>query len=189
MDQALTGLQRFGLKTFTNADNRDVIYDFLTHLHTHRIDFHTSLRHLSYFRPSSPESSQSEFLDNLLRASLANPTDSQVEDAKKDFGPYLTRLTGRLNQESEVAAWTQASVADEEKGVKLSGDGWEAKREADMLRHNPKFVLRQWVLEELIAKLEETGVERIEEGRKALAKILDVGSSPSQELKARRHAD
>ena len=45
-----------------------------------------------------------------------------------------------------------------------------------MKRANPRFVLRQWVLEETIAKLEVTGVEGIKEGRAVLAKILDVSA-------------
>jgi len=67
-------------------------------------------------------------------------------------------------------------VEKERKGLKLDGEGqgWEEKREVEMLRSNPAFVLRQWVLEELISKLEETGVDGIEEGRRELARVLDV---------------
>lgn len=176
-----TVVQRFGLKTFTNADNRDVIYDFLTHLHTHRVDFHTALRHLSHFRPSSTTSEEgvSGFTDRMLRASLSNPTDEQVTAAHADFAPYFTRFAARLQQPEEVSAWEQASVVADDRGVQIpqGQSGWEEKREIDMMRHNPKFVLRQWVLEELISKLEETGVDRIDEGRKALAQVLDVSTS------------
>lgn len=110
----------------------------------------------------------------MLRASLVNPRDEQVEEAKRDFEPYLTRFAGRLQQPEEVEAWGKAEVAEEDRGVKLHGSGWEDKREAEMKRANPKFILRQWVLEELITKLEDTGVDRIEEGRRELAKLLDV---------------
>lgn len=110
----------------------------------------------------------------MLRASLSNPSDEQLQEAKKDFGPYLTRFAARVQQPEEVAAWESATVQQNDRGVELSGDGWEEKRKMDMLRSNPKFVLRQWVLEELIEKLEKSGVERIEDGRKDLAKVLDV---------------
>lgn len=111
----------------------------------------------------------------MLRASLANPSDAQVEEAKTDLSPWLARFAERVQQEQEVAAWSEADVAPSDRGVDLDSEGgWEDKRQAEMLRSNPNFVLRQWVLEELIAKLEETGVERIEEGRMALAKVLDV---------------
>ena len=171
-----TDEQRFGLKTFTNADNRDIISDFLTHLHTHRADFSTSLRHLSLLRPSSTPEQIRPFAQKMLSASIPNPTDHKIEEASRDFIPYLERYCARLSQSEEREAWEVCEVEGDRRGIKLGGDdsGWEEKREVEMLRSNPAFVLRQWVLEELISKLEETGVERIEEGRKELARVLDV---------------
>lgn len=169
------------MKTFSNADNRDVIYDFLTHLHTHRVDFHTSLRHLSEFNPNQSTPEQiSQFTEKMLRASLSNPKDEQIKEAAKDFEPYLTRFSARIQQPEEVSAWEETTIPDNDRGIELigGGSGWEEKRRTDMKRHNPKFVLRQWVLEELISKLEESGVERIEDGRKDLAKVLDVSIAP-----------
>jgi hypothetical protein len=169
-----TDKQRFGLKTFTNADNRDIISDFLTHLHTHRVDFNTSLRHLSTLRPSSSPETIESFTRKMLSASIPNPSDEKINDASKDFIPYLERYCARISQPEEISAWEVAQVEKEKKGLKLDGEGWEEKREVEMLRSNPAFVLRQWVLEELISKLEETGVEGIEEGRRELARVLDV---------------
>jgi uncharacterized protein YdiU (UPF0061 family) len=169
-----TDKQRFGLKTFTNADNRDIISDFLTHLHTHRVDFNTSLRHLSTLRPSSSPETIESFTRKMLSASIPNPSDEKINEASKDFIPYLKRYCGRISQPEEVSAWETAEVEEERKGLKLDGEGWEEKREVEMLRSNPAFVLRQWVLEELISKLEKTGVDGIEEGRKELARVLDV---------------
>jgi uncharacterized protein YdiU (UPF0061 family) len=115
----------------------------------------------------------------MLSASIPNPSDDKVTDAIKDFTPYLTRFAERISRRDEVDAWTAAALSPNERGVEVpEGAEWESKREVEMLRHNPKFVLRQWVLEELIAKLEETGVDRIEEGRRELARVLDVGLSP-----------
>lgn len=169
-------IQRFGLKTWSNADNRDVKEDFLTLLHTHRVDFHTSFRHLSVF-PTSSSSGEAiqSFLKKMLRASLPNPSDEKISDAIKDFTPYFQRFAERISRQDEVEAWTTTTPALIHRGIELhEGAEWQEKREVEMLRHNPKFVLRQWVLEELIAKLEETGVERIEEGRRELARVLDV---------------
>jgi len=166
--------QRFGLKTFTNADNRDIVSDFLTHLHTYRVDFNTSFRHLSTIRPSSSPETIESSTKKMLSASIPNPTDDKINDASKDFIPYLTRYCARISQPEEVSAWEAAEVQEERKGLKLEGEGWEEKREVEMLRSNPAFVLRQWVLEELIGKLEKTGVDGIEEGRRELARVLDV---------------
>jgi len=110
----------------------------------------------------------------MLSASIPNPSDEKVNDASKDFIPYLERYCARISQPEEVEAWETAEIEKERKGLKLDGKGWEEKREVEMLRSNPAFVLRQWVLEELISKLEKTGVDGIEEGRKELARVLDV---------------
>ena len=42
-------------------------------------------------------------------------------------------------------------------------------RENEMCRVNPRFVLRQWVLEEIIQRVEDPA-----SGKRALAKILEV---------------
>jgi uncharacterized protein YdiU (UPF0061 family) len=110
----------------------------------------------------------------MLSASIPNPSDEKINEASKDFIPYLKRYCGRISQPEEISAWETAEVEEQRKGLKLDGQGWEEKREVEMLRSNPAFVLRQWVLEELISKLEETGVDGIEEGRKELARVLDV---------------
>lgn len=114
----------------------------------------------------------------MLKESIPNPTDEKVTEATKDFTPYFQRFKDRISSSEEVDAWSSAHIAQSERGIEYttstSEGEWEKKREVEMLRHNPKFVLRQWVLEELISKLEETGVERIQEGRKELARVLDV---------------
>jgi len=112
----------------------------------------------------------------MLSASIPNPTVEKINDASKDFIPYLKRYCARISLPEEISAWEVAEVEKERKGLKLDGEGqgWEEKREVEMLRSNPAFVLRQWVLEELISKLEETGVDGIEEGRRELARVLDV---------------
>lgn len=91
-----------------------------------------------------------------------------------------------------MKAWEIAEIPTDHKGVGMASEqngnsngtatgtgSWEDKRWNDMLGYNPKFILRQWVLEELIAKLEKSGVEDIEQGRKDLAKILDVSIRPT----------
>lgn len=110
----------------------------------------------------------------MLRASIPLPTDEKITDALKDFIPYFQNYCERVSSEQEKTAWTESHVERDVKGVVLEGEGWEDKRQVEMLRVNPKFILRQWVLEELISKLESTGTDRIEEGRRELARALDV---------------
>lgn len=110
----------------------------------------------------------------MLRASIPLPTDEKITEAMKDFIPYFQNYCERVSSEEEKTAWTESHVETDVKGVALEGEGWEDKRQVEMLRVNPKFILRQWVLEELISKLESTGTDRIEEGRRELARVLDV---------------
>jgi len=110
----------------------------------------------------------------MLRAAIPLPTDEKITDAMKDFVPYLKNYCERVSSEEEKTAWEESHVEKDVKGVRLDGEGWEEKRQVEMLRVNPKFILRQWVLEELIGKLESTGTDRIEEGRRELARVLDV---------------
>jgi uncharacterized protein YdiU (UPF0061 family) len=112
----------------------------------------------------------------MLVASIPLSTPEKISDALKDFVPYFQNYCTRISSPSEKTAWEEVQVERDVKGVTLEGGGWEEKREVEMLRSNPNFILRQWVLEELIAKLESTGVERLEEGRKELARVLDVRS-------------
>lgn len=119
-----------------------------------------------------------------MKATQTRSTPEKASEAKKDLTTWLKSFASRLSSADEISAWTAAEVLDEAKGVKIAivngaEKEWEAKRQAEMLRVNPRFVLRQWVLEELIAKLEESGVEDIQKGRKDLAKILEVSVSIS----------
>jgi serine/tyrosine/threonine adenylyltransferase len=52
----------------------------------------------------------------------------------------------------------------------VSEDNWLQKRRKEMEAANPRFILRQWVLEEVIAKVEKDPIS----GRRVLAKILEV---------------
>ena len=54
-------------------------------------------------------------------------------------------------------------------------EGWERRREEEMREANPRFVLRQWVLEEVIKKVDEDW----ESGKMVLAKVLEVRISCS----------
>jgi uncharacterized protein YdiU (UPF0061 family) len=112
----------------------------------------------------------------MLSISMPSSTSTpeKLEYALRDFQTYLEQYCSRILEEKD--SWENAEIQEDFRGVKLKSDGWEEKREVEMMRYNPKFVLRQWVLEELIGKLEDLGIEGIEQGRKELAKVLDVCS-------------
>jgi uncharacterized protein YdiU (UPF0061 family) len=127
-------------------------------------------------KPTSTPSEIKDFAKKMLSISMPSSTSTpeKLEYALRDFQTYLEQYCSRILEEKD--SWENAEIQEDFRGVKLKSDGWEEKREVEMMRYNPKFVLRQWVLEELIGKLEDLGIEGIEQGRKELAKVLDVCS-------------
>ena len=152
--------QRFGLRTSQNDDVPDIIDAFLNILAMHELDFHASFRVLSSFRPSMVHdpAALDAFLAKLADCIPKKPTDTKRDDVKRAAKPWLQTYAERITQEQ--GSWT-------------GGEDWEAQRCVEMRKVNPRFVLRQWVLEETIKKLEEgEGLER----RRVLGHILKVCS-------------
>lgn len=141
-----------------------MFYDYRTLLHAHGVDFHASLRLLCAFDPvrAGEENKYTRvFAAELIGECTMDMRAEDVEGAVGQVEGWLTVYARRLTDAEEVSAWG-------------GGDEWVKKRQTAMEQANPRFVLRQWVLEELIAQLEETGVEKIEEGRAKLSRVLDV---------------
>ena len=84
----------------------------------------------------------------------------QVDGSSKQWKNWLEKYAARI--ESEKEEWVGASESSE-------GD-WLALREEEARLANPRFVLRQWVLEEVIAKVEADA----QNGRHVLAKVMQV---------------
>ena len=183
--------QRFGLLTTQSTDSRDVVADFLTLLHSHSLDFHASFRLLTQYKPTSDDPSHSEMAPFLEGIESVMPAayPSGVSDAQEAFIPWLKAYATRVNHPEEQAAWedfvlesengnsTGLSV-EERFGPRKELDGWRDKRQEQMRRVNPRFVLRQWVLEDTIGKLESCGPEDVDEARQTLCRVLDMSSRP-----------
>jgi uncharacterized protein YdiU (UPF0061 family) len=84
----------------------------------------------------------------------------QQEGASTLWKDWLEKYAARI--ESEKEEWVGAS----------SDGDWQAQREKDARLANPRFVLRQWVLEEVIAKVETDA----KNGRSVLAKVMQVSN-------------
>ena len=145
------------------------------------MDFHTSFRKLCFLQPSHVRDVVylQGFTSDLIAATTTGLSSESLNAAIHDLSSWLGTYAKRVQQPAEVEVWTSTEVPTSKEdqtsyGEATSGDGWEAKRETMMKRVNPRFVLRQWVLEEAISELERTGVAKIQEGRRILAKILDV---------------
>lgn len=93
------------------------------------------------------------------------------DSAKKEWKDWLGKYAERVVREKEEWEGSKSMANGVNgKGEAKSGNEWEEKRMREMRGKNPRFVLRQWVLEEVIKKVEDDS----KEGKKVLAKIMHV---------------
>jgi uncharacterized protein YdiU (UPF0061 family) len=123
----------------------------------HKLDFHLTFRHLTRFQPRSL-SSLDPFIDTLLRFTSTGEV-PQHDGASEQWKSWLEKFAARIEREKEEWDGTTSEVMD-----------WQARRETVARLANPRFVLRQWVLEEVIAKVETDA----QSGRRFLAKVMQV---------------
>ena len=105
---------------------------------------------------SSNSGTLATFLEELTPETQACKVPSARRAAMDDWTEWLNLYKTRI--ESEVGEWAS------------EGNMWSEKRREAMRGANPRFVLRQWVLEEVIKKVEEDW----KTGRRVLAKALEV---------------
>jgi uncharacterized protein YdiU (UPF0061 family) len=137
----------------TEKDERELIEPFLDLLERHSLDFHSSFRSLCAFDPTS---SASDFTSSI------DKTSQQLLSSAKACSPTAAK---------EVEAWLEKYAA-RLVGKTAAGVEVETKRREEMKEWNPRFVLRQWVLEEIIKKVERTEAD----SRSELNHILKVRS-------------
>jgi len=125
------------------------------------LDFHGTFRRLAFFRPSIThidEEANSYITSILMLASESHRLDR--EKATNDWRAWLKSYAARI--ESERGEWGGADV------------NMDAERQRAACAANPRFVLRQWVLEEVIGKLEKDA----DSGKKILRKVLQMACNP-----------
>ena len=122
----------------------------------HRLDFHGTFRRLCFFKPSiaSSEERLKAFIESLLTLSSQTERLDRIR-AHSDWAEWLRKYAARI--ESERDHWDGESDVD-------------AAREREAKGANPRFVLRQWLLEEVIKKVEVDA----ESGKRVLGKVLHV---------------
>lgn len=121
-------------------------------LEAHQLDFHSTFRTLSTFQPSTTELEL--FAARLTPETLVTSKDAR-ERAQKEWVEWLETYKRRIEDERDD--WGEH-------------EDWSLKRVQEGQKANPRFVLRQWVLEEVIKKVEEDHVK----GKRILAKVLEV---------------
>jgi serine/tyrosine/threonine adenylyltransferase len=144
-----------------------------------QLDFHSTFRTLSSFKPSllallQPQldptptnltnSAMESPVSNALHQFITNILSATPEPQRLDHGAatgewlsWLERYATRIRDEE--AEWTVTANTD-----------IDTERGQEMKSVNPRFVLRQWVLEEVIKKVERDS----DSGKRVLAKVMDV---------------
>ncbi|KAF8501880.1 hypothetical protein BU17DRAFT_58823 [Hysterangium stoloniferum] len=150
--------KRLGLRHKDADDPNDLIRPLLKLMETHDLDFHSTFRMLCSFQPSSDKSYLEGFAAQLTPEYLV-ASEQRRQTAQKDWIEWLEKYGKRI--ESEQGDWGDSS-------------DWMKLRVVEARKANPRFVLRQWVLEEVIKKAEEDPTT----GRRILAKVLEMASNP-----------
>ena len=144
-----------------SSDERDIVRDLLSLLNAHNGDFGSSFRQLCFFDPAkeSEEGYVRSFAKRWVAAAAGDQPSDSISRAEEALGAWLRVYAKRVMDPEEQAAW------------KESGEN----RAQAMKNANPRFILRQWVLEDTIAKM-DAAVKKgdIPEARKVLARVLDV---------------
>lgn len=134
-------------------------------METYKLDFHSTFRTLADFSPSHISTASSEpDVDAKLHTFISHLLSATPDPEKTDFGAGTTAWLSWLE--------TLARRIEGELGVggdNESGNDPDARRDA-VRQANPRFVLRQWVLEEVIAKVERDA----DSGKRVLAKVMQV---------------
>lgn len=152
-------MQRLGLRRIDQDDESKLARPLLSLMQDHSLDFHGTFRRLCFFKPSivSSDDGLKVFIDDILELS-SEPNRLDHTRAQNDWSDWLRKYAARI--ESERDHW-HGEAADV-----------DAAREKETKGANPRFVLRQWLLEEVIKKVETDA----ESGKRVLAKVLQVRS-------------
>ena len=140
-----------------------------------QLDFHSTFRTLSSFKPSlfaiqdpTPNSTDSKEspISIALHQFITNILSATPEPQRLDYGAVTGEWLGWLEHyatriKDEEVEWTAAASAD----IDIDNE-----RKQEMKNVNPRFVLRQWLLEEVIEKVERDS----DSGKRVLAKVMHV---------------
>lgn len=121
------------------------------------------------------ESDESIIIRPLLRIMQDQAFDFHGTFRALSKGATVEKLLGANEDDGSRKDWKRW-VETYEARVESEKDEWssQADRLEEMRNANPRFVLRQWVLEEVIAKVEKDP----DMGKKVMAKVLQMACSP-----------
>ncbi len=117
------------------------------------------------------ESDESTIIRPLLRTMEDQALDFHGTFRTLSKGAVVEKLLGANKDDGFRKDW-ERWVGTYEARVESEKDDWssQAERLKEMRKANPRFILRQWVLEEVIAKVEKDP----DAGKRVMAKVLQV---------------
>jgi uncharacterized protein YdiU (UPF0061 family) len=153
--------RRLGLRREVAVDESTIFKPLLNIMEEHRLDFHLTFRKLCYFNPSIIKDDQvlTKYVDELVSL-CAEPQMINSRKAAEDWQSWLAKYTERIQQ--EATEWCQ------------EGGEMDQQRTNAMRQANPRFILRQWLLEEVIKKVETDP----NTGKKILGKVMHMACNP-----------
>ncbi|KAJ7903663.1 hypothetical protein B0H14DRAFT_2665860 [Mycena olivaceomarginata] len=160
--------KRFALRHADSTDEAKLVRPFLDLLAAQKLDFHGAFRVLTAFHPGmlpageNTDSTVKADLDKLIERLLSQAADGGAKDrarATEEWREWLGVYARRIEIEREAGEW---------------GDEMDIQRTRAGRAANPRFVLRQWLLQEVIAVVEKDSVR----GRRVLAKVLHMACNP-----------
>ncbi|KAK0233872.1 hypothetical protein IW262DRAFT_1452426 [Armillaria fumosa] len=121
------------------------------------------------------ESDESTIIRPLLRIMQDQALDFHGTFRALSKGAVVEKLLGANKDDESRKDW-ERWVGTYEARVESEKDEWfsPAERLEEMKKANPRFILRQWVLEEVIAKVEKDP----DTGKRVMAKVLQMACSP-----------
>ncbi|KAG1887260.1 hypothetical protein F4604DRAFT_1721032 [Suillus subluteus] len=142
--------KRLGLRRQEKMDQREIVQPLLDMMEAQQLDFHGTFRRLAFFHTGMMKEDNSDGLEVFIKGILSGTPDRDRMDHGKT---WLDNVHGE--------EW--AGEAD-----------FDSARQDAAKSANPRFVLRQWVLEELIKKVEGDH----ESGKCIMAKVMQMACRP-----------
>ncbi|KAF7327608.1 hypothetical protein MKEN_00340000 [Mycena kentingensis (nom. inval.)] len=158
--------KRLSLRRAEPTDEVKVVRALLDVMASHKLDFNATFRVLTDFHPtllpasssSGPNLALDAFIERLL-AQVPTPSSLDRPRATQELRGWLDVYARRIEREADL--WATDVPMD-------------VQRKKEGRASNPRFVLRQWVLQEVIAAVEKDPIR----GRIILAKTMAMASKP-----------
>ncbi|KAF9466573.1 hypothetical protein BDZ94DRAFT_1280842 [Collybia nuda] len=158
--------KRLALRRGDPTDESQHFGPLLDIMEEHKLDYHSTFRTLASFKPSmlnlTNSCAEDSFtpLEDFIKQLLASTSGPERLDFARGTNAWITWLDkyGRRIRD-EKAEWPEDMDAERERVAKAA---------------NPRFVLRQWVLEEVIGKVERDHAS----GKRLLAKVMHMACNP-----------